>query len=417
MNDTVHIDTETRDLEPATSAEEAHRVRQGINAATPADVLTRLATDPSVRVRAALALNPAAPPATFGLLAQDADARVRALLAARLASLTPQLDADVQSQLNQQAMAALALLVEDEVVRVRAAIAEAVKDMPGAPRDLVLRLARDSAIEVSAPVILLSPLLTQDDLLGLLESAGSPAVASAVARRPHLAEAVSDVIARSSDTEAIRALLSNTSAQIREATLDALIADAAEHVAWHAPLVRRPDLSPRAAQALSRIVTDALLAELAERADLGPELTRELRQRVAHAQDVASTVAHEGDPSLAEALTQARALAEAGQLTEAGVLAVAVRGEARLAAAMLAVAAEVSYALVERAASLRSPKGLTSLAWKAGFSMRTAMALQSLLARLGPHALLPAGPGGTYPLTIEEMRWQIEFLTHGRSHA
>lgn len=417
MNDTLHIEAAAHDTLSGSAAEEAGRVRQGINAATPADILTRLATDPSVRVRAALALNPGAPPATFGLLAHDADARVRALLAARLASLTPQLDAGAQSQLYQQAMAALTLLVEDEVVRVRAAIAEAVKDVPDAPRDLVLRLTRDSAIEVSEPVILLSPLLTQGDLLELLASAGSPAVALAVARRPHLTEAVSDVIARSSDAEAIRLLLSNTSAQIREATLDALIADAVEHVAWHAPLVRRPDLSPRAAQGLSRIVTDALVAELAERADLGPTVTQALRERLARTGSAPLAMPHSGGPSLADALSQARTLAEAGQLTEATMLAVSARGEVRLAAAMLAVAAEVPYALVDRAASLRSAKGLASLAWKAGFSMRTAVALQSLLARLGPNALMAPGPGGTYPLTIEEMRWQIEFLARGRPHS
>ena len=421
MNDRLHLDADTRDPQPNGAAEEAHRVRLGASANTPAEILARLATDPSVRVRAALALNPAAPPATFGLLARDADTRVRALLAARLAILAPHLDVDAQSQLHRQAVAALAQLVEDEAVRVRAAIAEAVKAIPDAPRELVLRLARDSAIEVSEPVILLSPLLTPADLLELLSSAGSPAIVLAVARRPHLTAVVSDAIAQSSDIEAIHLLLSNPSAQIREATLDGLIADAAEHVAWHEPLVRRPDLSPRAAQALSQIVTDALLAELTERADWGPALTKELRERLAARlagnQDTSPSAVRGGEPGLAETLAGARALAEAGQLTESSLLAVTARGEAEPVAAMLAVAADVPYALVERAASLRSAKGLTSLAWKAGFSMRTAMALQSLLARLGPNALLPAGPGGTYPLTIEEMRWQIEFLARGRSRA
>jgi hypothetical protein len=78
-------------------------------------------------------------------------------------------------------------------------------------------------------------------------------------------------------------------------------------------------------------------------------------------------------------------------LTEPGLLAVTARGETRVAVAMLAMAADVPYALVEPAASLRSPKGLTSLAWKAGVSVRTAVALQSLLARLGPNVLLGRG--------------------------
>ena len=65
---------------------------------------------------------------------------------------------------------------------------------------------------------------------------------------------------------------------------------------------------------------------------------------------------------------------------------------------------------MDRAASLRSAKGLISLVWKAGFTMRVAVALQTLLARLAPDAVLMAGPGGGFPLAVEEMRWQLEFL-------
>jgi nucleoside phosphorylase len=42
--------------------------------------------------------------------------------------------------------------------------------------------------------------------------------------------------------------------------------------------------------------------------------------------------------------------------------------------------------------------------------MRAAIALQSLLARLGPDAVLIAGAGGSFPLAVEEMRWQLDFL-------
>jgi hypothetical protein len=53
---------------------------------------------------------------------------------------------------------------------------------------------------------------------------------------------------------------------------------------------------------------------------------------------------------------------------------------------------------------------MVSLTWKAGFSMRAAGAMQSLLARLAPDAIMTAGPGGGFPLSIEEMGWQVDFL-------
>ena len=100
-----------------------------------------------------------------------------------------------------------------------------------------------------------------------------------------------------------------------------------------------------------------------------------------------------------------------GALDEAALLGAAQRGEARMATAMLAVAAEVAAAVVDRAATLRSAKGLVSLIWKAGFSMRCAVPVQMLLARLAPGNTLRATPTGDFPLSVEEMRWQLGFLT------
>jgi len=301
--------------------------------------------------------------------------------------------------------------VADEAMRVRAAVAEAVKDMPEAPRTLILKLAQDEAVMVNEPVIRFSPLLDTADLLSLLAIAPLPPTLRAVAGRAEIDERVSDVIAATADSEAIRALLSNRSAQIREATLDALIARAIDHVDWHEPLVNRPVLPPRAAHALSEIVATHLLEVLAARADLDQALGEELRARLA----IRLTAPVEPpqmrvDRTLEQAMADARALDSAGRLTEHAVLEASRQGEARLAAALLAVAAGMPIAVVDRAASLRSAKGLVSLAWKAGFTMRAAGALQTLLARLAPGATLPPGPGGSFPLGVEEMRWQLDFL-------
>jgi hypothetical protein len=233
-------------------------------------------------------------------------------------------------------------------------------------------------------------------------------------------------------------MLLNHSAQIRESTLDALIARAADRVGWHAPLVRRPKLSARAAEALSRIVADTLLGELASRADLSEAVTAELHARLtarlllppvpqpsaatpyaappADAPSRTDAATPSDSPTTTDAatptnaLSEARARARAGRLTETDLVAVASRGEAHLAAAMLAVAADVPLAVVERVATLRSAKGVVSLVWKAGFKMRLAIPLQLLLARLGPGTLLAASPSGGFPLAVEEMRWQLEFL-------
>jgi uncharacterized protein (DUF2336 family) len=391
---------------PATNADEAARVRIGASPQTDPSILLSLASDPSVTVRAAVALNRAAPAHVDHILAGDTDERVRTLLARKLANLIPELSDTQRDTIQAQALQTLSRLVEDEAERVRVAIADTVKDMPSAPHELILRLARDSAVSVCDPVIRLSPLLTTEDLLGLLGT-GAAVTAVAVARRPHLAEIVSDAIAARDDTDAITALLSNKSAGIREATLDALVVKAGEVTAWHAPLVQRPKLTVRAARALSDIVATQLLDALASRADLDPSVSKELRNRLT--QRLKPTV-QRPEPNIEQAMADAKILFAEGRLNEQSLLDTIQRGEARLATAMIAVATDLPATVVDRAATLRSAKGLVSLIWRAGFSMRAAGPLQTLLARLPPESVLRGTASGGFPLAIEEMRWQIDFL-------
>jgi uncharacterized protein (DUF2336 family) len=388
--------------------DESARVRLAAASTTEDDVLSALARDEAVTVRASVALNQAAPPSVDAILARDIDERVRTLVARKLALLLPSMDAGGRARIGERVIDVLEQLVADEAVRVRAAIADVVKDMPAAPRALILRLAADTALPVAEPVLRLSPLLTQADLLALLAAPPCAATAIAIARRPGLPEAVADRIAAMADAEAVEALLANPTAAIREATLDALIAEASAHPAWHGPLVRRPRLTARAAAVLSDIVATYLLEELGARADLDPATIAELRQRLASR---LMPPPEPAPPGAADALAEARQVADAGRLDEASIMDAVQRGEVRLATALLAVAAGVDPAVVERAASLRSGKGLVSLVWKSGYTMRLAGPLQTLLARLAPESVLRAAPGGDFPLSTAEMRWQIEFLS------
>ena len=391
------------------------RVRLGASPSTAPEVLHSLAADDDVTVRAAVAMNVATPGAADLLLARDSDERVRSLLARKLAGLVQPgrpggVSGAESARLSETVLAALAQLVEDEAERVRGAIADVVKEMPDAPRGLILRLANDTAVSVFDPVIRLSPMLTEEDLLRLARAPRTPTTVESLARRADLPASVCDAIAATADSVAITRLLENRSAAIREATLDSLIARCGAESAWHAPLVRRPQLSVGAARALADIVAANLLDELASRADLSADLAEELRRRLAvHLQPGAAQPLPE--PRLEDALAEATRLAEDGLLTEEVLLTAIQRGEARRATALLAVAAEVSAAVVDRAATLRSSKGLVSLVWKAGMTMRVGGPIQVLLARVAPQAVLRATAQGGFPLATEEMRFQIDLLT------
>jgi uncharacterized protein (DUF2336 family) len=391
------------------AAADAARVRQASNPSTSPEELRLLAGHSSPYVRGAVALNAAARDATNAALAADQDPRVRVLLARKLAALCPLMEVGEQAHLEASAARLLGQLVLDEATRVRAAIADVVKDMPDAPRALILRLARDTEISVCGPVIAVSPLLTAEDLLSLLTESPAPARRLAVARRPHLPAAVSDAMVRTGDAAAIGMLLSNSSAVLREGTLESIVAKASGQPDWHAPLVRRPRLSPRVAGALSRIVADDLLRELARRTDLPEDLVGAFRLRLAARLEPASD-GPAADLSEEEAIAAARAIRGRGALSEHALFHAAEHGDPRLAMALLALAAELPFGAVARACRLRSAKGVVSLVWKAGFSMQVAEPVQFRLARIPPVDILRADTHGHYPLGIEEMRFQLDFL-------
>jgi uncharacterized protein (DUF2336 family) len=389
------------------NADEATRVRQGASASTSPDILRTLASDPSVTVRASLALNPALPPTVTAALAGDADARVRSIIGRKLASLLPGLTDTARQRAQQDAVTNLTAMVAEAGLRLRTNLAESVRDLPDGPRDIILRLAYDPAVMVSEPVILFSPMLTSEDLVALIVSGPPSTTLTAVARRPRIDTTVSDAIVETSNIEAISALLANPTAQIREVTLDSLAAQSEEQTEWQEPLVRRPHLPPRAARILSEIVTGHLLQTLAARTDLDPKLTLELRSALTKARPGPARHLTES----IEALPHAVALRDAGRLNDQAILDAVRRNAIGAATAMLAVKADVSLPVIERACSLRSAKAMVSLAWKARLSMPTAVVLQTALGRLSPDQVLRPAQDGGFPLPIEELRWQLTFLT------
>ena len=386
----------------------ATRVRLGANPATPGAVLTELAADPVTTVRASVALNAAAPASADQRLATDQDEGVRMLLAHKVLAVLPDTGSGDRQLLSDKTADLLFTLVQDEAVRIRALLANVVGSIPGVPRGLILALAHDGEIPVSEPVLRLSPLLTATDLLALLRDPPHPGTSRAIACRANLPEAAADVIAASADSEAIRSLLANPSAAIRERTLDTLIARARAQMDWHEPLVRRPALPPRAARALSEFITSQWLQVLTERTDLSQTVKSELKQRLW----ARLAAEHPTDSAVADdAMMQAALRLEAhGQLDESAVQDAVTAGDVRRVTALLAVAAGVPLDVVDRAAGMRSAKALVSLVWRAGFSMQLAVPIQSLLGRLAPAGILrDTDPG--FPLGVDEMGWQIDLLT------
>jgi uncharacterized protein (DUF2336 family) len=257
--------------------------------------------------------------------------------------------------------------------------------------------------------------LLDTDLLDIIASGPIRGALAAIARRSNLAMEVTDAIvgaAVSAPTEApaITALLANGSAQIREETLDRILDRAPEVDDWHAPLVHRPMLPQRAMRRLAGFVAQSLLDILQRRDDLDPGTAR------AVAAAVERRLAEDGAPGgpaarAARGIPEGTANAAPGTPEgEEAIGAAIARGDHRAVGEALARDSGLPKAQVERMLQSRSAKGITALAWKAGLPVRLAVQLQLRIGGIAPPATLNPREGVLYPLSEEEMAWQLEFF-------
>ncbi len=88
----------------------------------------------------------------------------------------------------------------------------------------------------------------------------------------------------------------------------------------------------------------------------------------------------------------------------------AVGQDRAFARAALAVLAELPLETIDRVLGAHSPKGVTALAWKSGLGMAAAHKLQLQLGQIPPATALRPRADGGYPLSVEAMRWQLDFF-------
>jgi uncharacterized protein (DUF2336 family) len=268
-------------------AKAASGVDRGALAARPdtqPEILYFLAEDPDVEVRRTVAANSAAPPHAGIILAGDDDEAVRCNMARQIGRLAPGLDKEARDRIGAVVNQVLETLARDQVTRVRRMLSEELKQARNVPATVIRRLANDADGAVAGPVLEFSPVLDDEILMEIIQGSPETAALSSISRRQSLNTPVSDALVATQNQQAIAALLSNKSAQIREETLDQLV-EQAEHVPqWHQPLVDRPVLSARAVTRLAEFVADKLLADLEQREDLDPETAKSvsatLKQRL-----------------------------------------------------------------------------------------------------------------------------------------
>jgi len=111
------------------------------------------------------------------------------------------------------------LLMKDAEMFVRTALAERLKDNPTVPRDIIVHLASDHP-DAAAPVLSYSQVLSDADLIQIIESTRELGKLQSIARRPKVSSRVSGALIETSYPQVISELLANTKAEITATMLE-----------------------------------------------------------------------------------------------------------------------------------------------------------------------------------------------------
>ena len=372
------------------------------------EILYYLAEDDSADVRRHIAQNPATPIHADALLTIDEDGEVRSELARKIARLVPGLTVEEQATLHERAVEVLERLAQDQLPKVRAIVAEEIKQSENVPRHIVRQLAEDVEDIVATPILEYSPLLGDDDLREIIAAGASEAALVAIARRPTVSEPVSEAVAGTLEIPAVAALLVNPSAQIREDTLDQIIDQAKEVQDLHEPLATRPDLSIRAMKRIAGFVASALVHTMIESSALAEDVAEDILERVRE-RIAAERVGEDDEKRFAE---EALKLHKEAQLNDDFVVEAIEANQRELLIQCLALMAELPARTVREILKSKSGRAVSALAWKARLTMRTAYAMQTKLALVPAPQLVTPKAGIDYPLDTDEMIWHLSYFSN-----
>lgn len=178
-------------------------------------------------------------------------------------------------------------LISDVEMNIRVKLADKLASKEDAPMDLVLLLANDQ-IEVAKPILSLSTLLSDDDLICIIRHKTAQHQLS-IASRKRLSSGVCRELITMGNTNTLITLLNNHDARIDNKSIAELVEKSKKSPPIQPPLIERPDLPKEMAAKMYQWVSNSLRETILDNFDISEEEISGLLDSAmaeAHAEDV-----------------------------------------------------------------------------------------------------------------------------------
>lgn len=318
-----------------------------------------------------------------GIRAASAAQRVEAAGALARAYLHSDLSADDVAA----AEGAMLMLLDDPSPLVRRALADALAASPNAPPAVVLALAADQP-QIASPVLALSPLFVDADLVDAVAT-GTAAVQAAVASRCGLPRSVAGAIAEVGTEDACLALVENATAEIAPLSIDRIVARFGHVAVMREALLAREDIAPSTRLALVAKVSEMLVGFVAKRRWLDAERAQRIAREACEKATV-TVAAETPDSQISQLIHHLRA---SGQLTAGLILRALLSGNVALFEEALAELSELPLRRVGTLIHYGSGASLRALFDRAGLPPSTYPAFQQAIEAMREGDLISEGGG------------------------
>lgn len=165
------------------------------------------------------------------------------------------------------------LLTKDLSTRVRAILAERIKDNANVPRDIVLQLANDIE-SVAAPVLRDSAVLSDADLISIVEASQDMGKLLAVSQRKVISERVSGALVGTTYEAVVTSLLGNAGANISTTDLSKIATDFSQNASVLEALIAKPNLPVTVLERIIARASHAVASELKQKYNLSEETVK-----------------------------------------------------------------------------------------------------------------------------------------------
>ena len=268
----------------------------------------------------------------------------------------------------------LGYIARDAAAMVRRALAVTLKNSPNLPRDIARKLIRD-VDSIAVPVLSASPVLTDEDLLEILQSKAA-AKMLAITKRPEITGDLVKAIVRYGDSRVVASVAANDGAEISAEMGARMLEQFHDNDLIKESFIARRELPPTIVEKLITMVSAEATIRLSERHEVPIQTAMEILGRARERASVDFIAQSWVSADLASLVENLR---REDRLTSALIVRAGACGQMRFVELALAAKAGIGTKKAALMVHDSGPFGMKALCGRAGLSARDYIILRAAL--------------------------------------